>query len=144
MHSAGRRKRERATGSWSPVMHVPQSMSVCVRDPCDLRCPAGVHLYITGGVRNVLSTCTHRHVHIDTHTHTGKSSSTAFLAGFAGGGRRVDKDLVSKARRCKYKWQNRIVLLVHIFCKNDAQMTLDQSLNITLEKNHELVICSKE
>lgn len=50
MHSAGRGKTARATGSWSPVMHVPQSMSVCVGDPCDLRCPAGVHLYIMEGV----------------------------------------------------------------------------------------------
>lgn len=91
MQGAGKGEKDsRATGSWCLVMHVPWSLSVCVR-PLDLRCPAGVCLYITGG-RNVLYT------HARTHTQSGKSSSTAFLTGLAEGGRREDKEVVCKRR----------------------------------------------
>lgn len=79
MHSAGREKRygeQKVVGAQSCMSYrvcvslcrcLCVCVCVCVRDPCELRCPAGVCPYLTGG-RNVLSMCTHLHTHVGTHT----------------------------------------------------------------------------
>lgn len=120
MHSAGRRKRKRATGSWSPVMHVPQSMSVCLRDPCDLRCPAGVHLY--GGVGGVGMLYPHAHTPTCPHRHTlGNPHQLHSLLVLLGEGEEWTKTWSLKPERKThrgYKWQNRTVQWFIFFVMN--------------------------